>query len=232
MPAITNIKLFHYPATRSARVRWALHETVGDDFEIEKVELYRGAQYSETYRQKNPNHNVPMLEITLADGNVLRMLESAAMVELLIDAFPEKQLSPPAHVFSPARADYLQMLHFGGAWMDMMLWQIRIHEHILVDTECDPRTITRYRQKFAAEVEPQLIRRLEHAPYICGDNFSGADIIIGHNVTWARSYKLCGDDIFSAYISRLSKRPAFQKAFDDISGFQLEPPVKTTRFTG
>jgi hypothetical protein len=35
MPGISHIKLFHYPATRSARVRWALHETVGDDFEIE-----------------------------------------------------------------------------------------------------------------------------------------------------------------------------------------------------
>ena len=58
---IKSLKLYHYPATRSARARWALHETVGDDFEVETVELYEGAQYSEDYILKNPNHNIPSL---------------------------------------------------------------------------------------------------------------------------------------------------------------------------
>jgi len=232
---ISSIKLFHYPATRSARVRWALHETVGDDFEIERVDLYQGVQYSDGYLAKNPNHNVPMLELSWADGRVFRMVESAAMVELLIDAFPEKRLSPPAHEFSPERADYLQMLHFGSTWMDMMLWQIRTHEHILPAADRDPRSIKRYRDKFANEVEPQLKRRLEAAPFICGESFSGADIIIGHDVTWARGYQLCADEVFRSYLSRISKRPAFQKAFSDARDFRPELPEDSrlvNRFTG
>lgn len=229
------IKLYHYPATRSARVKWALHETVGDNFEVEVVPLYEGAQYDEKYLQKNPNHNVPTLEITFADGSKKYMAESGAMVALLADAFPDKQLAPPANALTLARADYLQMLYFGASWMDMMLWQIRIHEHVLLDAERDARTSARYRSKFIGEVEPQLVARLEKTRHICGDDFSAADCIIGHNVTWARAYGLCQNAIFSAYVSRLSKRPAFISAFADVDQFQLAVPEGkslATKFTG
>jgi len=223
---IKMLKLYHYPATRSARVLWTLHETVGNDFELERVELYKGVQYSAEYLRKNPNHNVPLLEITFEDGTIHQMLESVAMVEWLVDAFPGKELAPAAGELSIARADYLQMLHFGGTWMDMMLWQVRIHEHVLPSDEADPRTIKRYRQKFINEVEPQLKARLERSPFICGEAFSGADIVIGHNVTWARAYQLCQHDIFNDYISRLAQRPAFLNAFSDAADFVLEMPNK------
>ncbi len=230
---IQKLKLYHYPASRSARARWALHETVGDDFEVEKVSLYHGEQYHEDYLQKNPNHNVPVLEITLDDDSVHRVLESVAIVEWLADAFPDKQLSP-APGLSQARADYLQMLHFGGTWMDMMLWQVRIHEHVLPSDQSDDRTIDRYRKKFAEEVEPQLEARLSKTAFICGEQFSGADIVIGHNVTWARAYQLCQNEIYRAYLSRIARRPAFRKAFDDVDEFTLELPRKdgVTKFSG
>ena len=92
---VQKLKLYHFPATRSARVRWALYETIGDEFELQALDLYRGDQYRDEYLQKNPNHNVPLLEITMEDGSVQRMLESVAMVEWLVDSFPEKKLSPP-----------------------------------------------------------------------------------------------------------------------------------------
>ena len=232
---ISRLKLFHFPASRSARVRWALHETVGDAFEVETVALYDGVQYGESYRQMNPNHCVPLLEITCADGGVLHMIESAAMIDWLSDAFPDKQLSPPAHVGSAARADYLQMLHFGSTWVDMMLWQIRVHEHLLPATERDPRAVARYRAKFAGEVEPQLLRRLARTPFICGERFCAADIVVGHDVFWARGYGLCGDELFRAYVSRLAKRPAFLQAFADVADFRIEPPAESpivANFTG
>ena len=230
---ISHLKLFHFPATRSARALWALHEAVGDDFELAKVELYKGEQYSDAYRANNPNHNVPMLEITLEDGSVHHMLESVAMVEWLVDAHPEKELAPGPNL-TLERADYLQMLQFGGSWMDMMLWQIRIHEHILPPDQKDERTVTRYREKFQLEVEPQLRRRLEKYPFICGERFSGADIVIGHNVTWAHLYQLCRDDIFKQYIDRLSEREAFRKAFADARNFSAELPenASSRNFSG
>jgi glutathione S-transferase len=231
---IRNLKLYHYPATRSARAKWMLHEVVGDAFEVEIVGLYEGVQYGQEFLRLNPNHGVPVLEITWEDGRVQAMFESAAIVAFLADAYPEKGLAPPPGA-SPQRADYLQMLHFGGSWADMMLWQVRIHEHVLPLSERDPRTVARYRAKFTGEVEPQLARRLERTAFICGDAFTAADCVIGHCVTWARGYGMCRDELFRAYLSRLSKRPAFAAAFADARQFQPEVPQDqplVSRFTG
>jgi glutathione S-transferase len=101
---------------------------------------------------------------------------------------------------------------------------VRIHEHVLPQSERDPRTIARYRAKFEREIEPQLIARLEKTPFICGEEFSAADIMIGHNVGWARGYGMCRQEVFKAYQSRLSRRPAFLAAFADARTFKPEPP--------
>jgi len=229
-----HLKLYHYPASRSARAKWMLHEVVGDQFEVERVALYDGAQYSDDYLRLNPNHAVPLLEITCSDGTVQRVFESAAIVAFLADAYPAAGLAPPPGP-SPERADYLQMLHFGSTWMDMMLWQIRIHENVLPDDQRDDRTIARYRTKFAMEAEPQVAARLATHPFICGDAFTAADCIVGHTIVWARGYGLCQDDVFRGYVSRLSKRPAFVAAFSDAREFVKQVPKDkplVRRFTG
>ncbi|MGB0921769.1 MAG: glutathione S-transferase family protein [Alphaproteobacteria bacterium] len=212
---IKSIKLWHYPATRSARAKWALHETWGDDFTVQPIALFEMAQLEPEYLAMNPNHNVPVLELTMEDGTHHTMLESAAMVEFLVDGFPDKNLAPPPGL-GTARADYLHMLHFASTWMDMMLWQIRLQEHLLPEKLRDEKVIRYYREKFVREVEPQLLGRLENQPFICGEVFTGADIIMGHNVFWAQFYGLAKNDVCDAYLARLGERPAFQKAFADI----------------
>lgn len=231
---IERLKLYHYPASRSARVKWMLHELLGDDFAVEVVPMYDAAQYRPEFLKLNPNHNLPVLEITWDTGRVQHMLESAAMVAFLADAYPARQLAPPPGA-TPERADYLQMLHFGATWMDMMLWQIRVHEHLLPAAERDPRTVGRYRAKVASEVEPQLAARLEATPYICGDTFTAADCLICYNVFWARGYGMCRGEPFKRYLGMLSERPAFESAFADVSQFSIEiPPGKplAAHFTG
>jgi len=232
----TRLKLYHYPATRSVRVKWLLHELLGDDFDVEVVSLYDGAQHNPQYLEKNPNHNVPALEITLDNGERCVMLESGAMVELLADLFPQKGLAPAPDVFSLERVDYLQMLHFAATSMDMMLWQIRVHTHLL-DVERDEKSRLRYSDKFVAEVEPQLQARLEKHHYICGTQFSAVDCIMGPNISWARAYGLCQGDVFSDYMGRLSSRPAFAQAYSDIADFSLDVPAEkrvswAEKFTG
>lgn len=233
-PTINALTLFHFPATRSARVRWMLHETVGDAFSVVSVDLYSGVQYRPDFTALNPNHAVPVLQIGWSDGSTQTMIESAAMVAFLADAHPDKELAPPPGA-TRERADYLQMLHFGSTWIDMMLWQIRIHEHVLPEAERDARTVARYRRKFETEIEPQLAQRLSSAPYICGERFTAADCVIGHDVTWARGYGLCRDPVFRDYVSRLSKRPAFAAAFADARQFKPEVPPEqreTRAFSG
>jgi glutathione S-transferase len=215
------LKLYHSAGLRSARVKWLLHELVGDDFDVEYVDIYGAEQYGSRYLAINPNHCVPTLEITMENGNSMNMIESTAMIALLADAFPEKGLALRAGEFFLRRADYLQILHFGMS-MDMMLWQIRIHEHVLPEREKDARTAQRYMKKFASEVEPQLRVRLERTRFICSDEFSAADCLIAYNVLWARGYQLCGDEPFKCYLDRVSARPAYLRAFSDAHGFKRE----------
>ncbi|WOJ92136.1 glutathione S-transferase family protein [Congregibacter variabilis] len=215
--------LHHYPATRSVRARWMLLETIGTDFELRRVNLYGGAQYEPEFLALNPNHNVPALEIHWSDGNVQVLLESAAIVEWLADSFPEKGLAPPLDE-PRSRAEYLRYLHFGATWMDMMLWQIRAHRHLLKSDEADPRTVERYENKFRNECEPQIADCLHQGDYILGNDFSAADVIIGYNVFWARGYGLCQDEVFGSYLSRLKARTAMQQALNDLADFAIEAP--------
>lgn len=233
--SINHLTLYHYPATRSARVRWILNELFEPDrFAIRRLDLYAGEQYAPDYVAKNPNHTVPFLEIDFEDGRSMTMGESAAMVLWLADAVPEKGLAPPIGL-TPERADYLQAAQLAAGPMDMMLWQIRVHEHVLNADEKDEPTIARYRGKLSREIEPQLKARLKRADFICGDAFTAADILTGHCVAWARGYGQCQDRIFRRYLSVLSKRPAFIAAFDDVGEFQPQPPRDSallSQFTG
>ena len=231
---IEKLKLYHSPGTRSARVKWLLHELVGDTFELRQISLNDAEQYDLEYLAVNPNHAVPALGITFRDGTTKMMIESGALMTFLADVYPDRLLAPPPTSLH-ARADYLQMLHFGASSMDMMLWQIKIHEDTLSESERDLRSATRYRRKFMNEVEPQLRDRLERRPFVCGNDFLAVDCLIAHNIMWARLYGLCQAPSFADYIARLSQRPAFAKAFSDLHLFTKVPPPGSPvleRFTG
>jgi len=215
---IQSVKLYHYPLSRSVRVKWLLHEIMGEDFAVERVALMQGGQFAPGFTAKNPNHAVPVLDVSFEDGSERTVFESTAMLIWLADIYADKALAPAISDLH-ARADYLQMMQFGGSWMDMMLWQIRLHSDLLPKTIADDNTVTFNRDKFTHEVEPQLAARLEAHDFICGPAFSAADCMIGYNVGWARGYGLCTGDVFSAYRSRLAKRPAFALAYADAKDF-------------
>lgn len=216
--AIKQIKLFHYPFSRSVRTKWLLHEILDDGFEVERTPLMQGGQFHEDFLARNPNHGVPVLDITYKNGTIQSMFESGAQLIWLADSYSEHGFAPVLDDLS-ARADYLQMIHFGGSWMDMMLWQIRLNEDLLPMGVRSEALSQFNRDKLKNEVEPQLSERLEKHDFICGNAFSAADCMIGHNVGWARAYGLCDSEVFKSYRSRLSKRLAFAKAYADADSF-------------
>lgn len=219
--AIKNLTFYHYPVTRSARTVWAAYEVASCPVEVVRVDLYGGEQYSDEYLKKNPNHAVPALNIEWEDGTAQTLIESTAIIAFLSEAFPEAGMAPTA---LKDRATYLQMMAYCGTHMDMMLWQVRVHKHILKGEAQDHLVVERYKNKITAEAAPFLADRLTQGDYIAGPDFTLADCIAAHNILWARSYDLCQDDVFSAYLSRISKRPAFMRAFSDMGDFTAQTP--------
>jgi glutathione S-transferase len=63
-----------------------LHELVGDDFQLEIINLGAAEQYAAAYIGKHPNHNAPTLELQTSDARAKAMIESGAMVILLADS--------------------------------------------------------------------------------------------------------------------------------------------------
>lgn len=218
MTAISHLTLHHYPLSRSVRVKWLLHEILGDDFDVVRVPLMQGGQFAQDFISKNPNHGVPVLDVRYDDGTTQSIFESGAIMIWLADAYPALGFAPSISDLR-ARADYLQMLQLGASWMDMMLWQIRLNEDLLPRAVRSQALADFNRDKIKNEIEPQLAARLSRHDFICGDTFSAADCMTGHNVGWARAYGLCDGDVFSTYRSRLSKRAAFGKAYADSDSF-------------
>ncbi len=227
--SITDITLYHYPASRSARVKWLLHELqlagAISEFETIKLDLMKGAGMTPGFLAKNPNHAVPVLDIAYDDGRTQTMIESGAMLSFLSEQYPAAGFGPD--ISDPiARADFAQMLYFGASWIDMMLWQIRLHRDLLPDKIKSAPTVEMYIGKLNNEVSPQLIKRLEKHDYICGDTFTAADILTGHNIQWAGSYGACRDDVLKAYMKRLKSRPAYALAFADAAEFETKRPKR------
>jgi len=217
MTDISRLILHHYPLSRSARVKWLLHEMRGEDFEVQRVALRQGGQYTPEYLAKNPNHAVPVLEVAYADGSEQVIFESMAILTWLAD-LDDRFAPKPSDL--KARADYLQVMALGGSWMDQMLWNIRLHEDILPKAARSEAFAQFNRDKIENEITPQLVSRLTHSDFICGEKFTAADCLTGQNLNWARAYGLCADPVLKAYMKRMKSRAAFQLAFADAKDFE------------
>jgi glutathione S-transferase len=54
---------------------------------------------------------------------------------------------------------------------------------------------------------------LERGPWILGEQFSAADVLLGMSCQFLQQFKMIGDEpILAAYVSRCTARPAFQRA--------------------
>lgn len=217
MPRFPRFTIYHYPLSRSARVKWLLHEMRGEDFEIRRVALRQGEQFTPEFLKKNPNHGVPVLDVTYEDGRQQTITESLAILTWLADQ--SDNFAPSPENLSE-RADYLQIMVLGGSWMDQMLWNIRLHETLLPKAARNEAFAQFNRDKIENEIAPQLSARLEQQDYICGDSFTAADCMTAHNINWAGAYGLCRTDVFKSYMSRMKARPAFQLAFADAKEFE------------
>jgi glutathione S-transferase len=59
---------------------------VGDEFKVNRIDLYSLEAHGPDYLRLNPNHNVPLIRFRMGDGEPVTAVESGAILTLLADA--------------------------------------------------------------------------------------------------------------------------------------------------
>jgi glutathione S-transferase len=198
------MKLYHASQSRSVRPRWLLEE-IGVPYELVTLDMQKGEHKAPAYLKIHPHGAVP----ALIDGDV-QLFESAAICAYLADKFPEKRLAPP--LGTAARGLYYQWMFYSMATLEPPVVEIFLNTVMLPEAERSPKVVEAARKRFA-EVAAVLEQALGSKPYILGEQFSAADVMIGSSLVWGQFMGLTeGRPVLQQYVQRLSERPAFQKA--------------------
>jgi glutathione S-transferase len=201
------MKLYYAPQTRAGRPRWLLEE-IGTPYELVRIDLSKGEQKKPEYLKIHPHGAVP----ALVDGD-LAVFESAAICMYLADKFPEKRMAPP--IGTPARGLYYQWMVYTMATLEPPLMQVFLNTVMLPEAERSPAIAEKGRAMFAESMRV-LEQTLAGRTFILGEQFSAADVMIGSTFVWAAMIGLIGSyPQIQAYVTRLSERPALQRAQAD-----------------
>lgn len=200
------IKLYHAPKTRSVRVFWLLEE-LGVPYELALTPFSQDVLKSPAFLRVNPMGALPAIE----DGDVV-MFESGAIVEWILERYGAGRLAPAPG--TPERARYLQWFHFGEATLLPPLGDIAQHAMFRPEAERIPAMVEDGRRRATVRLDV-LERALAGAPYLCGETFTAADVMVGYGVALTKLLGVlgAGHPHVTAYLGRLEARPAFQKAF-------------------
>ncbi|MGI9384412.1 MAG: glutathione S-transferase family protein [Methyloligellaceae bacterium] len=191
------IKLYWCPRSRAARAMWMLEE-IGADYEVVTVDIRDpAAKATLGFRMASPMGKVP----ALADGDVM-LSDSAAICLYLADRFPDAGLAPA--IDEPLRARYLYWMVFTPGVMEPAMaekfggWETNPVSHGWGDYDSMLRT---------------LEAGLTPGPWLLGERFSAADILVGSSVHFMNVFGVLPDNpTLKAYEARCLERPAYQCA--------------------
>jgi glutathione S-transferase len=191
------MQLYWSPRSRSFSALWLMEET-GKPYERVLTDISTGAQKKVEYLAINPMGKVPALK----DGDAT-LAEAAAICAYVAERHPETKLAP--EIGDPLRAKYLYWLFFAPGCIEPAIVQVA--------TKLEMNSVAAGWGE-AQRVFDVLDAALAKGPWILGENFSAADIIIGSGLNFAvRLFKMVPSrPSFDAYIDRCRARPAFQVA--------------------
>jgi glutathione S-transferase len=199
--------LYYSPGSASMVVHQALLE-IGAAHRLELVDFGQRAQRDPGYLRLNPLGTVPTL---IVDGEP--RVESAALVMLLAERHPDANLAPPPG--STARALWYQWMIFlstqlGAAYR---LWfyprELGADEHSPVVRAA---LISRIEAVFT-RLDGQLA---SSGPYLLGDTFSGADLLLLMYMRWSRNLPRPATEwpALRSHAQRLRMRPSWERLCD------------------
>jgi glutathione S-transferase len=130
--------------------------------------------------------------------------EVAAICTYLADAFPEAKLNVP--LGTPRRGIYLKWLFFGPGCLEPAMT-----DYVSPRKE-QPRRATLGYGDYDS-VMNVVAQALKPGPYLMGEQFTAADVVVGANIRWGMMFKMVPErPEFLAYAERLKARPAAQRA--------------------
>lgn len=189
------LTLYHFAPSRSMIVRWMLEET-GAPYDLRILDYRRGEHRKPDYLAINPMGKVPALV-----HNGVAITESAAICCYLADAFPEAGLAPP--IGDPRRGPYLKWLFFGPGCLEPSISDLMYKREDAPPERLGWGSADRVLDVLAAALTP--------GPFLLGEAFSAADVVIGSGLRWGMMTKAIPErPEFSAYVDRLGERPAQQ----------------------
>ena len=192
------IAFYHNPQSRGRIVHWMLEEA-NAPYEIKVVDFEKKEHKSDAYLAINPMGKIPAI---VHRGTVIT--ESAGICAYLADAFPAAGLAPKLD--DPTRGTYLRWLFFGAGCL----------EPAIIDqmfSRPPPSRPTAMGYGNYADTVNTLEKALSPGPFVLGERFSAADVYLGSAIGWALSMKaLEPRPVFGAYLGRIGRRPAYQRA--------------------
>lgn len=206
-----DITFYTNPMSRGQIARWMLEE-VGQPYEMIILD-YGPAMKAADYLAINPMGKVPAI---VHKGKVVT--EAAAICAYLADAFPDAGLAPPL----AERADYYRWMFFAAGPVEAAVSNKALGLSVPEGRE---RTI-------GYGSFDHMINALEQAvsgeQWICGDQFTAADVYAGSQVDWGLTFgTMPSRPAFEAYAARLRERPAYkrQKELDNALIAQMQSPA-------
>ena len=195
---MAKLTLYHAAPSRSSITRWMLEE-IGEPYDIHLLSLAKNEQRAPDYLAINPMGKVPALR----HGDVI-ITEAAAICAYLADVFPQAKLSLP--IGDPRRGVYLKWLFFGPSCI----------EPAMLDRAFPRKEEARRAALGYGDFDTVMdvtAKAVANAPYLMGEQFTAADVVVGSTLRWGILFKLLPErPEFAAYVQRLSQRPALQRA--------------------
>jgi glutathione S-transferase len=195
---MAKLTLYHISPSRSSIAHWMLEE-VGEPYDIHLLSMKRGENRAPEYLAVNPMGKVPAIR----HGDTV-ITEAAAICAYLADEFPDRKLNIP--VGTPRRGIYLKWLFFGPSCVEPA-----IMDRAFPRKEAPPVSTAGHGDY--ETVVDVLANAVKQGPYLMGEQFTAADVVIGSGLRWGMQFKLLPErPEFVAYTARLAQRPALQRA--------------------
>ncbi len=194
----TSLTFYTNPMSRGRIVRWMLEE-VGRPYETVLLE-YGTTMKAPDYLAINPMGKVPAIR----HGDTV-VTEGAAICAYLADIFPDAGLAPPPG--NPKRGPYYRWMFFAAGPVEAAV----TGKALGLLAPPDKKGMAGYGSY--EDTIDALERAVGDGPYLCGDQFTAADLYVGAQIGWGLMFgTIERRPAFETYYARLSERPAARRA--------------------